>query len=164
MSHAAHDRTVPHSQHDHSPCIDEALEQARSLCEQRGVKLTQLREKVLSLVWSSHQPRGAYAMMDDMARDGRRVAPLTVYRALEFLEEHGLVHRVESLNAYVGCPEPGRPHSGQFLVCTRCGNAAELDDPQISASIAAGAERIGFTVQRQTVEVSGVCPACLAKA
>jgi Fur family zinc uptake transcriptional regulator len=164
MSHAAHDRTVPHSQHDHSPCIDEALEQARSLCEQRGVKLTQLREKVLSLVWSGHQPRGAYAMMEDMARDGRRVAPLTVYRALEFLEEHGLVHRVESLNAYVGCPEPGRPHSGQFLVCSRCGNAAELNDPLIAASIQAGAERIGFTVQRQTVEVSGVCPACLTKA
>ena len=152
-----------HTAHDHHACVGAALARARALCESRGVRLTPLRERVLELVWSSHRPRGAYAILDDLAGvDGKRPAPLTVYRALDFLVEQGLVHRIESLNAYVGCPDPGSAHTGQFLVCSRCGNAAELDDPAIATAIARAAAGRGFQVQRQTVEVAGLCPACSA--
>lgn len=154
-------RTQPKAHaHDHATCVHGALDRARALCEARGVRLTPQRERVLELVWSSHRPRGAYDILEDLSRDGKRAAPLTVYRALDFLLEQGLVHRIESLNAFVGCAAPGTSHTGQFLVCERCGEATELSDPAIADAIAATAAAKGFTVSRQTVEVTGLCPAC----
>ncbi|NYZ11479.1 transcriptional repressor [Azospirillum sp. RWY-5-1] len=147
--------------HDHDHCIHDALTRAEALCAKRGAKLTILRRRVLELVWTGHKPRGAYAILEDLSRaEGKATAPLTVYRALEFLVEQGLVHRIESLNAYIGCPEPGAAHSGQFMVCERCGDAIEIDDPRIRAAIAASAAEHGFRVIRPTVEVRGICPHC----
>jgi len=150
-----------HTTHDHTACRLDALDRARRLCADRSVRLTPLRERVLELVWSGHRPRGAYDLLAELAAaDGRQVAPLTVYRALDFLVEQGLVHRIESLNAFVGCPDPGRSHAGQFLVCERCGNAEELTDAGVADAIAAAAAARGFSVTRQTVEMAGICPAC----
>lgn len=147
--------------HDHTHCIADALTRADALCAERGARLTALRRRVLELVWSSHRPRGAYAILEDLSQqDGKAAAPLTVYRALEFLVEQGLVHRIESLNAYVGCAAPGDVHSGQFLVCEACGDAAEIDDPGVGAAINAAAAERGFRVQRPTVEVRGLCKSC----
>ncbi|KAA0598446.1 Fur family zinc uptake transcriptional regulator [Azospirillum lipoferum] len=147
--------------HDHTHCIADALTRADALCAERGARLTALRRRVLELVWSSHRPRGAYAILEDLSQqDGKAAAPLTVYRALEFLVEQGLVHRIESLNAYVGCAAPGDVHSGQFLVCEACGDAAEIDDPGVGAAIIAAAAGRGFRVQRPTVEVRGLCKSC----
>jgi len=147
--------------HDHTHCIADALNRADALCAERGARLTALRRRVLELVWSSHRPRGAYAILEDLSQqDGKAAAPLTVYRALEFLVEQGLVHRIESLNAYVGCAAPGDVHSGQFLVCEACGDAAEIDDPGVGAAIDAAAAERGFRVQRPTVEVRGLCKSC----
>ncbi|WP_114395081.1 Fur family transcriptional regulator [Oleisolibacter albus] len=166
-SHTAHQRAdhdhAPHG-HDHHSCVATALSRARQICAARDVRLTPQRERVLELVWSSHRPRGAYDILEDLSQDGRRVAPLTVYRALDFLLEQGLVHRIESLNAFVGCADPGHAHAGQFLVCERCGEATELSAPEVSQAIATVAARSGFAVSRQTVEVAGLCPACQGKA
>ncbi len=149
--------------HDHQGCVAEALDAAESLCARQGVRLTDLRRRVLELVWSRHEPVRAYDLLDHL-RDGRRpAAPPTVYRALDFLRAHGLVHRIESLNAYVGCGEPGARHSGQFLICRACSAVAELEDPDISRLVAAKAKRMGFEVQRQTIELMGLCPGCGAK-
>lgn len=150
--------------HDHAHCIADALTRADALCAQRGARLTSLRRRVLELVWSSHQPRGAYAILDDLTQqDGKPAAPLTVYRALEFLVEQGLVHRIESLNAYIGCADPGGVHAGQFLVCETCGNAVELDDPRVDDAIRTAASERGFRIRRPTVEVRGLCPDCQEK-
>lgn len=147
--------------HDHDTCIHDALLRADALCAARGARLTALRRRVLELVWAGHKPRGAYDILEELSRsEGRTTAPLTVYRALEFLVEQGLVHRIESLNAYVGCTAPGSSHSGQFLVCHRCGDATEIDDPHIRAAIAAAADDHGFRVERPMVEVRGLCPRC----
>jgi Fur family zinc uptake transcriptional regulator len=156
-AHHHHDHAV---RHDHGSCVTDALARADALCTERGVRLTAQRARVLELVWSSHKPRGAYAILEDLSADGKRVAPLTVYRALDFLLEQGLIHRIESQNAFVGCPDPGTAHTGQFLVCSCCGNATELTDRGIAAAIADSAAAQGFTVQRQTVEVTGICPDC----
>jgi Fur family zinc uptake transcriptional regulator len=146
--------------HDHDRCIDGALARADQLCTARGARLTATRRQVLGLVWGSHRPRGAYAILEDMAVDGKRVAPLTVYRALDFLVEQGLVHRIESLNAYIGCPDPTRTHTGQFLVCKACGDTIELNDSRVTAAIVESAHDLGFIVDKPTVEVRGLCPAC----
>ncbi len=152
---------APYAAHDHAHCVGTAMDRARALCADRGVRLTPIRERVLNLVWTSHRPRGAYDILEDLAAaEGKRVAPLTVYRALDFLVAQGLVHRIESLNAYVGCSNPEHSHSGQFLVCEGCGTATELNDPRITRTVSEGARELGFRVQRQTVEILGTCPAC----
>ncbi|MFQ5784710.1 MAG: Fur family transcriptional regulator [Alphaproteobacteria bacterium] len=146
--------------HDHARCVSEALEAAARLCARRGARLTTLRRRVLELVWGSHAPQGAYAILETLHRDGRRAAPPTVYRALDFLLGHGLIHRIESLNAFVGCPAPGRPHVGQFLICSACGCAAELDDRRIGVAIRDSAGKAGFRLEGQTIELRGLCPRC----
>jgi Fur family zinc uptake transcriptional regulator len=150
----------PRRGHDHVRCVDDALAEAARLCRSRGARLTPLRTRVLEIVWQSHKPLGAYDMLAVLAAEGRSAAPPTVYRALEFLVEQGLVHRLSSLNAFVGCSRPGHTGSGQFLICQSCGNAAELNDGGVERAITRSAASQGFDVDRHTVEISGVCPDC----
>jgi len=147
-------------EHDHARCHDDAMAAAERQCEARGVRLTEQRRQVLDLIWRSHAPVGAYTLLDRLRDQGVRAQPPTVYRALEFLTENGLIHRIESLNAYVGCTTPSENHGGQFLICTGCNSAAELDDSGIGTAIAARAKEIGFAVTRATVEIAGLCPNC----
>ena len=150
------------SAHNHDHCIDEALGAADAICTEAGARLTPLRRRVLEMVWQSHEPVGAYDLLDRLHGEKRRAAPPTVYRALEFLLDHGLIHRIETLNAYVGCGEPHSHHGGQFLICRDCGSVAELDDHDISRTVVKKAEHQGFRVQRQTIEIMGLCPSCHA--
>ena len=146
--------------HDHDGCVMAALDTAERLCTGRGARLTRLRRRVLELVWSSHAPVGAYELLRRLADEQGSTAPPTIYRALEFLRAHGLIHRIESLNAFIGCPDPTTSHAGQFLICRTCGAAAELDDPRIERAIARRAAELGFAVETRTVELSGLCPGC----
>ena len=147
-------------EHDHRRCVTTALDDARTLCRERAARLTPVRQRVLEIVWQSHRPLGAYAILEVLAGEGHSPAPPTVYRALEFLLTHGLVHRLSSLNAFIGCTRPGHPGAGQFLLCTGCGTVAELNDPSIERAIERSAETEGFTSQLHTVEISGLCPNC----
>jgi Fur family zinc uptake transcriptional regulator len=148
--------------HDHGSCVRAAVERALVLCGERGVRLTALRLQVLELVWQSHAPIGAYAILERLAGRRGRAAPPTVYRALDFLTREGLVHRVDSLNAYVGCPSPGQPHQAYFFICRRCGEAAEFHDPNLAASIARCVGEAGFRLATATVELAGACARCCA--
>lgn len=143
----------------HQHCIDQALHHAEQLCLGQSQRFTAIRRRVLELVWSSHKPVGAYELLELLQRDGR-TAPPTVYRALEFLQQMGLVHRIASLNAYVGCAQPGPPHDGQFFICEACHALAELDVPDITRAIERSATASGFTTRRHTVEILGLCPHC----
>jgi len=146
--------------HDHRTCIADALGKADALCDRRSARLTELRRRVLELVWRSHEPVGAYEILERLQRGTRRAAPPTVYRALDFLLEHGLVHRLESLNAYVGCPHPEQRHTSQFLICRNCSGVAEIYDPGISTAVSTSAAASGFVVSRLTIELQGLCPRC----
>jgi Fur family zinc uptake transcriptional regulator len=150
--------------HDHALCVADALAAAEALCASRGAHLTELRRRVLEMVWTSHKPIGAYDVLERLSRERGRVAPPTVYRALDFLLEQDLVHRIESLNAYVGCARPGKIHNSQFLICGECGAAAELHDPNIDSAILQRAQAVGFEVTHRTVEVQGLCPSCQKEA
>lgn len=146
--------------HDHQACQGQALDRAETICEERGLRLTEIRKRVLELVWSGHKPLGAYEILDILRSERDGAAPPTVYRALDFLLENGLIHRIESLNAYMGCTDPETPHRAQFLICAQCGTTAELNDPRIDAAISEQATAAGFTVERRTIEVEGTCPHC----
>ncbi|MBK7541160.1 MAG: transcriptional repressor [Candidatus Competibacteraceae bacterium] len=137
-----------------------ALEHAASLCQQRGTRLTELRRRVLEIIWSNPTPVGAYAILDVLRGDGRQGAPPTVYRALDFLLEQGLIHRLASLNVFTGCHRPDHLHGGQFLICQECGRADELSNPAVEALLRAEASARHFEVLAQTVEVLGHCPRC----
>lgn len=148
------------SGHNHGRCIKSAMESAAGLCGDKGARLTTLRRRVLELIWQSHQPVGAYDLLDILKTERRNAQPPTVYRALEFLLELGLIHRIESLNAYVGCNAPDTRHPTQFLICRDCGAAAEISDERLDAAIAGLAHDAGFSVLHRTVEVAGQCPNC----
>ena len=149
-----------HSAHDHFRCIEDALEAADAVCAKRGARLTPTRRRVLELIWREHKPVGAYDLLHVLQQERRGAAPPTVYRALDFLQEQGLIHRIEFLNAYMGCDDPENPHVGHFLVCRLCGNAFELADPRIEATIAESSEALGFVAEQSMVEVKGVCTEC----
>ncbi len=153
------------SKHDHGHCISDALEQARQICTNRGVRLTDLRAQVLEFVWQSHKPLGAYALLEMLAATStRRVAPPTIYRALEFLLEQGLIHRINALNAFIGCPSPRLRHQNHFLICRHCGITTELVNSQLSEQINQCAQGAGFSVDSQSLEVMGSCSSCRSSA
>lgn len=152
---------LAYTHHDHDHCVSSALAEADTLCTRQGVRLTALRKRVLELVWQSHKPLGAYDILAELSeQDGRRAAPPTVYRALDFLLENGLVHRIASLNAFIGCSHPEHPHQGQFMICRSCHTAIELENVAVTGAIAAAAAGIDFQAEAQTVEVVGICAPC----
>jgi Fur family zinc uptake transcriptional regulator len=146
--------------HDHDRCIEEALNAAAEVCRELGARFTPLRRRVLEIVWQSHKPLGAYGILDVLAAEGRRPMPPTVYRALDFLVAKGLVHRIPSLNAFIGCTSPGRRHDGQYLICHNCGTVAELSDENLNVAFGKAARSHGFAVESVLTEAVGLCPAC----
>ncbi len=145
------------------PCLhdlDQALDRAEALCLARQVRLTEQRRKVLRLVWQSDRPLGAYDILAAIRQQQPKAAPPTVYRALDFLLEQGLIHKLETLHAYVGCPHPEQPHAGQFLICNQCGDVTELEDRSISDSLGDAARASGFQLEQRVVELSGTCADC----
>ncbi len=139
------------------------LGRAEVLCRERGVRLTDQRKVVLRLLCESDKPLSAYDLLDRMRGVIKNPAPPTVYRALDFLLEQGLVHKLESLHAYVGCTHPEHPHASQFLICGECGEVAEMEDPRIARSLQAAGTAVGFHTRRPLVELLGTCAKCAQK-
>ena len=158
---------ISDASHDHQHCINDALEAAHAICQEQGAKLTQLRKQVLLLIWQSHKPLGAYTLIDMLAQsEQRRIAPPTVYRALEFLLELGLIHRINSLNAYVGCINPqshqdsAQASTNYFFICSQCSNSQEVISPLLAKNISHACADVGFSPQQQWLEVTGLCKQC----
>ena len=130
---------------------------------ERGVRLTDQRKTVLQLLCVSDKPLSAYELLERLRGVVKNPAPPTIYRALDFLLEQGLVHKLESLHAYVGCAHLDHPHASQFLICDDCGEVAELEDSSVTKSLEAAGKAIGFRTNRPVVEVLGTCAQCTAK-
>lgn len=147
--------------HDHSHCVHDALATADRLCAESGARLTPLRRRVLELVWDSHRPLGAYELLNQLTAEGHKPAPPTVYRALDFLLEQKLIHRIASRNAFVGCSHPGAAHAGYFLLCEACGNAEEIaDNSGLASAVDTAARTAQFQIHSQTLELTGLCRHC----
>ncbi|MEM7442055.1 MAG: Fur family transcriptional regulator [Pseudomonadota bacterium] len=151
---------TPTGQHDHTRCVSSALSAAEARCI-NGVTLTKSRRRVLEIVWESHRPIGAYDILDRLAAEGQPAKPPTVYRALNFLLEQCLIHRLETLNAFIGCgASEADGHTAQFLICRDCNLAQELDDPALRQALNDAADQSGFHVDKRVVELSGICADC----
>lgn len=147
-----------------TPRTEALLDRAGAICAGRGARLTDLRREVLGLILESDAPTGAYDLLDQLRSSRGPAAPPTVYRALDFLLEQGLVHKLERLSAFVGCVAHEQEHAAQFLICRSCGRVTELEDHDLAHALADAAERLGFTVGKATIEAEGRCAACTASA
>ena len=130
-------------------------------CLRQGFQLTPLRRRVLDIFSGSVAPLGAYAILEELSRrDGKQVAPPTVYRTLDFFLEHGFVHKIESLNAYAPCEHLDHAHHGMLLICEACGRSEEIEDSEVMRAIAGSTGASGFTLRRVMIEAQGLCRRC----
>ena len=149
--------------HDHANCEAIAIADAEALCAERDLKLTPGRRQVLEALLSDHRPVGAYEIMDRLAAHGPRPAPITVYRALDFLLQAGLVHRIASRNAFVACiRNHAAGDSVMFLICERCGMVGEANSESVRKALDAAAAEAGFAPKLPVIEVPGLCAHCRA--
>ncbi len=151
----------PEPHHDHTRCAAEVLAHAEAVCAARASRLTPMRRRVLEILAGSHNPLGAYDLIERVGAHGRRPAPITIYRALDFLVENGLVHRIESRNAFLAC---GHKHEFGalvvFLICERCGAVGEAPAAEVARTLAQAAANAGFAPRTPVIEVLGVCRHC----
>lgn len=151
----------PAPDHDHNRCAADAINHAEQVCKLRAQKFTPIRRQVLQALLSSHRPVGAYEVIDDLAKSMPRPAPITVYRALDFLIENGLVHRIESRNAYLACAHDHDAGSMvAFLICERCGSVGEIPAVPVAQSLNSAARASGFAPKLSVVEITGICAHC----
>ncbi len=147
--------------HNHEQCVSEALGVAENLCLVRGVHLTPIRHQVLELIWESHKAVKAYELLDRIKPLQQAAKPATIYRALDFLIEQGLIHRVESLNAFIGCRCSGHPHDLLLLICKLCNEVEERLAPKVMAALSQEFSQAGFVVHSKAIEAQGICVKCL---
>jgi len=140
--------------------IESALARAQRVCATRGARLTAVRRRVFELILQSEQPTGAYALLAGLQHERGQLGPPTVYRALEFLLAHKLIHKIETSSAFIACGDIEHPHESQFMICEDCGATEEIRDAAIVESLRRLGEGRGFAVERQVIEARGLCPAC----
>ena len=148
--------------HDHHHDADAFVGAVASACELRGLRLTPLRLRVLELIAAETKPVKAYDLLDRLKDEHGSAAPPTVYRALDFLLEHRFIHKLESINAFVGCHHPNEAHQVPFLICYVCSSAVEVCDERVARLLGEQARERGFRARAQTLEVHGVCEHCRA--
>ena len=147
---------------DHSYCVSQALHKAELICENKGLRFTALRRKVLEMIWASHGSAKAYDILDKLKDKDTTAKPPTVYRTLDFLMEHGLIHKLNSLNSYVGCGHPTTEYSEcYFLICSECGEIKECCNDKLAKAIADTVKKSRFKPGRVTLEIKGTCPECV---
>jgi len=150
----------PAPDHDHQRCASSALAHAEALCAARTQRLTPMRRHVLEALLASHKPLGAYEIIERLA-DKNRPAPITIYRAIEFLRDNGLVHRIESRNAFVACVHNhGTDDLVVFLICERCGAVGEAPGGTAAEALKASSRAAGFSPKSPLVEIAGICSHC----
>ncbi|MGD0314780.1 MAG: transcriptional repressor [Xanthobacteraceae bacterium] len=150
----------PAPDHDHGRCATAAIAHAEELCAARAQRLTPMRRHVLEALLASHRPLGAYEIVERLADPGRP-APITVYRALDFLRDNGLVHRIESRNAFVACVHNHADNDiVVFFLCERCGAVGEAPGGAVAETLKASARAVGFAPKSPVIEIAGICAHC----
>ena len=136
------------------------LEEAVRLCRARGGRLTPQRRVLLMKLLEAGRPVTAYELLDLVRPDDPAITPASIYRSLDFLLDASLVHRLDSTRSFIACDHPDHAHAGQFLICHECGTVVEAEDNRIIRATVELGDRYGFTLDRQTVELTGLCGAC----
>jgi Fur family transcriptional regulator, zinc uptake regulator len=153
--------SFPARDHDHGLCVQDALGRARTRCLELEIKWTALREQVFRHVAQSHKPVSAYDLIESLAKEGKRLAPVSVYRILDVFQGAGLVHRLESRNAFFACmTEHASAPQTITLVCEGCERVIEADAPDAFRAIGTATQTSGFRARNVVIEVGGTCADC----
>lgn len=150
--------TLGFDRHDHTRCIHAAIKNAEEVCAERGVQFTPVRKRAFEILLEGHAAMGAYDVLSRLDADGFGSKPPVAYRALSFLVDQGLVHRIERLNAFVACAHPGATHNPAFMICRDCGAVAEAQAGKGPLSDSAAVA--GFQIEQTVIEAEGLCPKC----
>lgn len=153
------DQIAFHS-HDHACCKGDVLDHADQCARDSGLRLTPVRRRALEILLENHRAMGAYDVLERLAQDGFGDQPPVAYRALDFLVQHGLAHKIRRLNAYAACMHPKTDHAPVFMICRTCDAVAEAVAQDVRAAITRAAGAANFAVERVNVEVLGLCPRC----
>ena len=148
--------------HRHNDCIKDALAHAEQVCKEQKIKFTPLRKKVFELIWKSHKPVKAYDILGQLSSENYIEKPPTVYRALDFLQNNQLIHRIESMNAYIGCSIKHHSFDSKFFICDKCNEVEEIADAQVSKSLISVSKKHGFHPSLMNVEIHGTCTQCIS--
>jgi Fur family zinc uptake transcriptional regulator len=138
----------------------ELLAELEVICRQRGGRMTRQRRALLAELLAAKRPLSAYELRDMLRPGDASVTPASVYRCLDFLVEHGLVHRLETTRSFIACDHPDHPHAVQFLICRQCGTVVEAEDKRVAAATEKLGQRFGFALDQRTVELTGICATC----
>ena len=168
----------PSHDHDHNDCATNLMTFAERYCQHAGLRFTKLRRMVLEQIAASHKAIGAYQILDNLQAEGLKIAPISVYRCLDFLQEAGLIHRLESTNAYFACQrtfddqyDTGIAEIASkcsnvdplvFLICEDCGIIGEVEESSLINLINSVAGANEFDVERSQLEIKGICKSCQA--
>ena len=149
---------------DHKSCLSDALHIADKICQQKGLRFTSLRKIILEMIWSNHEPSKAYDILDKLKDVNLSAKPSTVYRTLDFLLENGLIHKLNSLNAYIGCSHPLEHNECFFLFCQECKEIKECCNKELAKAINQTASNNKFQPMNVILEIQGECQECAGKA
>ncbi len=144
----------------HKKCISTALQEGEKICQDAGLRFTDIRRQVLAIIWESHMPAKAYDILDKLSSTETTAKPPTVYRALDFLLESGLIHKINSLNAFVGCSHPVLRHQCYFLICTECAEVTECCTQSLTRAIQKTGRENHFSSLNTSLEIQGICAVC----
>lgn len=148
---------------NHLLCSKDAINKAEMICKDKGLRFTSLRKEVLEIIWSSHIPAKAYDILNKLKSYNEPAKPPTVYRTLDFLIENGLVHKLNTINAYIGCSHPLKHNECYFLICQSCEEVIECCNGNLSQAISKTADNNKFNAKNITIEVTGKCEECIKK-
>lgn len=146
--------------HNHDCCISHALESAQTICQDKNIRLTPIRQRIFELIWATHKAIGAYDLLAILQREDPNAKPVTIYRALDFLLNAGLIHKVASLNAFIGCSNPETAHNSVLLICDVCHDAKEVAAQEVYEAICDIGKNNAFQPQQLTLELHGCCEEC----
>ena len=138
----------------------DVLDRLVAVCVARGGRVTRQRRAVLERLAAAKRPLSAYDVRDLLLPEDAAITPASVYRCLDFLMEHGVVHRLETTRSFVACEHADHDHAVQFLICRQCGTVVEAEDKKVAAATASLGQRLGFAVDHRTVELTGICATC----
>lgn len=152
-----------HSCENHKDCVKDALSKAEMICRDQNLSFTPIRQKILKLVWKhGHSAVKAYDLLEQLQKDDPSAKPVTIYRALDFLLENRLIHKLESQNSFIGCNHPTRQHNCAFLICNMCHEVTECcNNGELLETITANIDPKSFHVESITLEIHGTCQNCI---
>lgn len=150
-----------HKCDNHQECSSKAINEAKNICQEYGLRFTDSRKEVFEKIIANHAPTKAYDILDELQKDNKNVKAPIVYRALDFLMENGLIHRLHSFNSYVKCSHPKKHNHCYFMICNKCNSIEECCSLNLSKDI----EKIGkskqFKIENVAIEIEGTCFECL---